>query len=180
VPRRRRPIGDVQAFAKADGPGEDIDVRSEDAATILVRFDGGARGACVVSQVSPGRKNGFELELAGSRATIDWAQEKPERLWVRSRDEARLLTRRPEDGPAASAPGIPSLPAGHSEGWAEALRDLLRPFYAAIAAGEEPVDPSDPAAPYPTLEDGARAVAFVEATLASARDTRWTRVTSAR
>jgi predicted dehydrogenase len=180
VPRRRRPIGDVHAFAKADGPGEDIDVRSEDAATILVRFDGGARGACVVSQVSPGRKNAFELELAGSRATIDWAQEKPERLWVRSRDEARLLTRRPEDGPAASAPGIPSLPAGHSEGWAEALRDLLRPFYAAIAAGEEPVDPSDPAAPYPTLEDGARAVTFVEATLASARDTRWTRVASAR
>jgi len=180
VPRRRRPIGDVQAFAKADGPGEDIDVRSEDAATILVRFDGGARGACVVSQVSPGRKNGFELELAGSRATIDWAQEKPERLWVRSRDEARLLFRRPEDGPAASAPGIPSLPAGHSEGWAEALRDLLRPFYAAIAAGEEPIGPSDPSAPYPTLEDGARAVTFVEATLASARDTRWTRVTAAR
>ena len=179
VPRRRRPVGDVQAFAKADGPGEEIDVRSEDAATILVRFEGGARGACVISQVSPGRKNGFELELAGSRATIDWAQEEPERLWVRSRDEARLLIRRPEDGPPAPAPGIPSLPAGHSEGWAEALRDLLRPFYAAIAAGEEPLDPSDPA-PYPTLEDGARAVTFVEATLASARDTRWTRVTAAR
>jgi len=176
VPRRHRPIGGSVAFGRAEGPTEEVDVRSEDAATILVRFEGGARGACIVSQVSPGRKNGLEIELAGSRATLDWAQEDGEHLWLRTREESRLLARGPADWVPAATPGVPSLPAGHPEGWAEALRDLLRPFYAAIAAGDPPPEPRAPDAPYPTLEDGARGVAFVEAVLASARDARWTPV----
>jgi predicted dehydrogenase len=176
VTRRRRPLGGSVAFGRSEGPTEEVDVRSEDAATILVRFEGGARGACVVSQVSPGRKNGFELELAGSRATLDWAQEDGEHLWLRTREDSRLLTRGPADWVAAGTPGVPSLPAGHPEGWAEALRDLLRPFYAAIAAGDPPPEPGAPDAAYPTLADGARGVTFVEAVLASARDGRWTAV----
>jgi predicted dehydrogenase len=170
LPRRSRPLGGTLAFATSDGPAEEVDVRSEDAATILVRFAGGARGAAVISQVSPGRKNAFALEIAGSHATLDWDQEDAERLWIRTRDEARQLVRRPEDGPAPG-PGIPSLPAGHPEGWAEALRDLFRPLYAAIHAGEPPVTSAEAA--YPTLDDGARGLAFVEAVLASARDGRW-------
>jgi predicted dehydrogenase len=170
IPRRSRPIAGSVAFATSEGPVEEVDVRSEDAATILVRFAGGARGAAVISQVSPGRKNAFSLEVAGSGATLDWDQEDAERLWIRTRDEARQLTRRPEDGPAPG-PGIPSLPAGHPEGWAEAFRDLFRPLYAAVLAGEPPAKGAT--SPYPTLDDGARGVAFVEAVLASARDGRW-------
>jgi predicted dehydrogenase len=168
---RRRPLVAAPAFGAAVGPAEDVDVHSEDAATILLRFEGGARGAAVVSQVSPGRKNAFSLEIAGATATLDWDQEDPERLWLRDRAEARLMTRRAEDGPPPG-PGIPSLPAGHPEGWAEALRDLLRPFYAAIAAGEEPPAPAEPSA-YPTLADGARGIEFVEAVLGSARRGTW-------
>jgi predicted dehydrogenase len=179
IPLRRRPVGGSVAFGGGDGSGEMVEVRSEDAATILVRFQGGARGACVISQVSPGRKNAFGLELAGSDRTLDWNQEDPEHLWLRDRDESRLLTRAPADahepadaqGPA-EWPGVPSLPAGHPEGWAEALRDLLRPFYAAVAAQQPPPERSADA-PYPTLDDGARGLAFVEAVLASARTERW-------
>ncbi|HUG30028.1 MAG TPA: Gfo/Idh/MocA family oxidoreductase [Candidatus Limnocylindria bacterium] len=169
--RRTRPLEVVRAFEVAAGPTEDVEVRSEDLATILIRFEGGARGAAVISQVSPGRKNAFNLELAGSRATLDWDQEDAERLWIRTRAEARVLTRGPGDGPAPG-PGIPTLPAGHPEGWAEALRDLLRPFYAAIAAGHDPPDADDDAA-YPTLYAGARGVGFVEAVLESARRAAW-------
>jgi len=170
LPQRSRPLASTKAFAVADGPAEQVDVQSEDAATLLVRFEGGARGAAVISQVSPGRKNAFTLELAGSKATLDWDQEEAERLWLRTRDEARILTRRPEDGPPGDR-GVPSLPAGHPEGWAEALRDLLRPFYAAISTGTPPDDGPDGS--YPTLDDGARGVAFVEAVLQSARENRW-------
>lgn len=169
--QRSRPLSATTAFGVADGPMEQVDVQSEDAATILFRFEGGARGAAVISQVSPGRKNAFTLELAGSQATLAWDQEEAERLWVRGRDEARLLTRRPEDGPPPGR-GIPSLPAGHPEGWAEALRDLLRPFYAAVASGVAPADEPD-GRDYPTLDDGVRGVAFVEAVLQSSREGRW-------
>jgi predicted dehydrogenase len=169
--QRSRPLTATTAFGAADGPVEQVDVESEDAATILCRFEGGARGATVISQVSPGRKNAFTLELAGSHATLSWDQEEAERLWVRDRTEARVLTRRPEDGPPPGR-GTPSLPAGHPEGWAEALRDLLRPFYAAVASGDSPAgDPGDAA--YPTLDAGVRSVAFVEAALQSSREGRW-------
>ena len=142
---------------------------------VLVRFAGGVRGAFVVSQVSPGHKNAFRMELAGSRRSLDWAQEDPEHLWLRDRGATQLLTRGLDDAPTTHGRGVPSLPAGHPEGWADALRDVLRPFYAAIAAGEPPSDAARPRvdAKYPTLDDGARGVALVEAVLRSARDERW-------
>ena len=169
MPFRRRPTGgSVEAFAGSSGPTESVAVASEDAATILVRFAGGARGACVISQVSIGHKNAFELEVGGARRSLAWAQESPERLSLRTREEETIVVR---DGGEAG-PGVPSLPAGHPEGWAEALRDLLRPFYAAIAAGQSPAAAVGAGA-YPGLADGARAIHFVEAVLRSSREGRW-------
>ena len=165
---RQRPTVGSAAFESSGGERATVPITSEDAATILLRFDDGSRGAVVISQVSPGRKNAFGFEIAGSRASLAWEQERPESLWIGARAEARRLHREPQ--PVAS--GIPSLPAGHPEGWAEALRDVLRPFYAAIAEGVPP--PVYDAAPYPTLADGVWAVAVVEAVVASARSERWT------
>jgi predicted dehydrogenase len=168
IPTRMRSLAGGVAFSSGEGPTESVRVQSEDAATILLRFEGGARGACVVSQVSTGRKNAFSLEVEGSMRSLAWEQEIPEHLWLRSRDDARLLVRDP--GGAQTHSGIPSLPAGHPEGWGEALRDLLRPFYAAVAAGETP-SPGDAA--YPTLSAGARGIAFVDAAIRSSASGSW-------
>ncbi|MGH2463207.1 MAG: Gfo/Idh/MocA family protein [Candidatus Limnocylindria bacterium] len=168
IPIRMRSLGGGVAFSSGEGPAESVTIQSEDAATILVRFEGGGRGACVVSQVSAGRKNALTLEVDGSLRSLAWDQEDPERLWLRSRDDARLLVREP--GGAQAASGIPSLPAGHPEGWGEALRDLLRPFYAAVAAGAS-APPNE--APYPTLDAGARGLAFVDAAIRSSASESW-------
>jgi predicted dehydrogenase len=166
MPVRQRPLVETAAFTASTGEREPVDIGSEDAATILVRFDDGARGAAVLSQVSPGRKNAFGLEIAGARASLAWQQERPEALWIGTRTESRGLVRQPE--PVSH--GLPPLPSGHPEGWGEAMRDLLRDFYAAIADGRPPGGDQ----PYPTLEDGARAVALVDAVLESARSEGWT------
>jgi len=168
IPTRMRRLGGSVAFSSGEGPTESVKVQSEDAATILLRFEGGARGACVLSQVSSGRKNAFTLEVDGSLRSLAWDQEIPERLWLRARDDARLLVRDPAGAQTDS--GVPSLPAGHPEGWGEALRDLLRPFYAAVVAGESP-PPGD--APYPTLSAGARGIAFVDAAIESSGSGSW-------
>jgi predicted dehydrogenase len=167
IPVRQRPAVAAVAFAEASGERVPVEISSEDAATILVRFADGARGAIVLSQVSPGHKNAFTVELAGSRASLAWAQEAPERLWIGSREEERTLVRPLAPPPAA---GVPSLPAGHPEGWAEALRDLLRDFYRSIAAG---LDPASGDLPYPALGDGVRAVQLVEAVVESANRDGW-------
>jgi len=168
IPTRMRKLGGSVAFSSGEGPTESVKVHSEDAATILLRFEGGARGACVLSQVSTGRKNAFTLDVDGSLRSLAWDQEIPEHLWLRARDDARLLVRDPGSGQTDS--GVPSLPAGHPEGWGEALRDLLRPFYAAVAAGEAP---STDDAPYPTLSAGARGIAFVDAAIESSGSGSW-------
>ncbi|HEV7605573.1 MAG TPA: Gfo/Idh/MocA family oxidoreductase [Candidatus Limnocylindrales bacterium] len=170
VPVRHKPVRSGSAFSTGSGATEPVVIHTEDAATILVRFDEGAIGALVVSQVSPGHKNDLTVHVSGTDQSLGWAQEDPERLWLGARTEAVVVTRDPLADPWPL--GVPSLPAGHPEGWDEALRDVLRPFYAAIAAGEDPAAYVAPA-PYPTLTDGARSVALIEAVVESARSGRW-------
>lgn len=167
VPERIRPTAAAATFGSGVGEGECVPITTEDVATVLVRFAGGARGTLTVSQVSPGHKNDLEIEVAGSSASLRWRQESPERLWVGTRSEERTLVR----GPRPQEAGIPDLPPGHPEGWGEALRDLFRPYYRAVALGIPPRDL--PAGTYPTLDDGHRAVTFVEAVLASHASGRW-------
>ncbi len=169
MPIRQRPRAGGEAFRAAVGETDPVAIASEDAATILVRFAGGGRGSCVISQVSPGHKNGFSLEIAGERQSLAWEQEAPERLILRTREATTTLWRSPDGIPV---PGVPPLPAGHPEGWSDALRDLFRPFYAAVAAGDEPGVVGTEAA-YPTLASGARAIRFVDAVLRSSREERW-------
>lgn len=168
IPTRMRPLEGSAAFSRANGPAEPMEVHTEDVATILFRFAGGARGACTISQVSTGRKNHFTLDVDGSEQSLAWDQETPERLWVRDRHEARLLVRDP--GAEQPTSGVPSLPAGHPEGWGEALRDLIRPFYAAVGNRDAPT-PGE--APYPELRAGARSLAFVDAAIESAATGAW-------
>jgi predicted dehydrogenase len=169
LPTRERPLHSGHAFGASSGPTEAVGIETEDVATVLLRFEDGARGSVVVSQVSPGHKNDMTLRLSGSDRSMAWDQEAPERLWLATRTEATLLTR----GPSTKAPatGVPELPPGHPEGWGEALRDVLRPFYAAIAAGQPP--PTGTEADYPTVADGARSIALIEAVVESSRLGRW-------
>jgi predicted dehydrogenase len=166
LPTRVRPIAQGETFAQGHGRGEEVRVESEDGATLLLRMDDGAVGSLVLSQVAPGHANDFSFELAGERAALAWRQEDPEWLRIGERGGGVTATQRTPADPATH--GVPSLPAGHPEGWGDALRDLMSTYYSAIAhdAGEAP-------AGYPTFADGARAVRFVAAVLESASTERW-------
>ncbi len=165
VPVRRQPTGPVETFAGAgDVPTTPREIRTEDAATILLRFRGGARGSLTVSQVSAGRKNRLSFEVDGARGAMAWSSEASELLWLGSRDEAtRLVQRNPRSSPV---PELSRLPAGHAEGWADALSTVIRGFYDHVNGGERP--------PWvATFEDGANGVHLAEAILASSRAERW-------
>jgi predicted dehydrogenase len=151
---------------------ETVRVQSEDAAAVLLRFAGGAHGVLSVSQVSAGRENAFSFELAGSGRTVRWDHERPEQLWLGSRDASQTLNRTGKE--PRSPMGVPPLPPGHPEGWGSALRDVIQPFYAEVFEGRPPVhDAAGIGAKYPTLADGARAVSFVEAVVRSSTERTW-------
>lgn len=152
-------------------PGRVLD----DDANMLLRFEGGARGVLVASQVNTGIENGLRLRVSGTLGSIEWWQEEPNRLVHSPADgPARVLTRgSPWLHEAALRAG--RIPPGHPEGFIEAFANVYLGVAEAIRAHGAGQAPDPLLADYPRVEDGARGVRFIEAVLASARSTqKWT------
>jgi predicted dehydrogenase len=170
-PERRRPAGGVETFAGKLGSNaatEPVAVDTEDAAAILLRFRGGARGVVWVSQVMAGRKNCLRLEVAGSRQSWAWDSESPNSLWIGHRDRPNELLVRDPALLSAPARRHADYPGGHNEGFPDTFKQLFRAFYDYIDAGDFAAP-----APFPTFADGHREVLVCEAVLRSARERRW-------
>ncbi len=169
---RHQPAGPVETFSterSADTvPREMV---TDDAATILIRYEGGARGAVAISQVSAGRKNSLQWEVDGSRAAAAWDSERPDELWLGHRERPNeLLIRNPALMNAAGSAAA-SLPGGHVEGFADTFASHFRAVYTDIAAG----GPADHPA-YATFADGHDEMLVNDAIAASAREGRWVEV----
>jgi predicted dehydrogenase len=173
VETRMKPDAAPEAFSHGgDGRRQSFAVQSEDLATILLRFDGGARGSVAVGQVCPGHKNDLWFEVNGRRASLRWLQERQNELWVGRRDAANTLLLK---DPALLAPGARAyahLPAGHQEAWADAFCNVIRDVYAVIGGGAAPRPPA-----FATFEDGYYAASLVDTILDShRRGGVWTKV----
>jgi predicted dehydrogenase len=157
---------------------EPFPVKSEDLATILVRFENGARGCATIGQVCAGHKNDLWIELNAADASIRWRQEQQNELWIGRRDGANeLLAKDPSLMMPAARP-YARLPGGHQEGWPDAFANVIRDIYTFIAEGHRPGDDRAPA--FATFEDGYRIACLVDAVLESHRNGgRWTKVRAA-
>jgi predicted dehydrogenase len=172
IETRREPTGPVETFS-TERSAETVsrDIATEDAATILLRFDGGARGAVSISQISPGRKNSLLFEIDGSDGAWAWDSEQPDQAWQGHRERPNeILIRNPAlmnaTGQAAAA-----LPGGHVEGFFDTFCAHFRAVYADVVAGAPSTRPG-----YPTFADGHDEMLVGEAIARSAREGRWVAV----
>ena len=141
-----------------------VRIRSEDLATVLLRFRGGAKGCMAIGQVLPGHKNDLQLEVCGREASVRWLQERQNELWIgRFGQPSTVLGKDPAILAAEAAP-YARLPAGHQEAWADAFRNVIADAYRWIRDGARPQ--ARPAA-LATFADGYRSDLLVEAMLAS-------------
>lgn len=164
---RRQPTGPVKTFATAHAEATvPREIRTEDCATILLRYENGARGSLTVSQVSPGRKNSLVFEIDGSTSAAAWNSERPEELWIGHRERPNQLLLRDPALLNTEGRKTTSLPGGHAEGFADTFKALYAAVYHAVAEGQ-------PGSAYPTFADGHEQMLVCEAVARSAREGRW-------
>jgi predicted dehydrogenase len=168
IPARDKPLGPVETFTAAAGATERRRITTDDVATLLLRYPGGARGMMSTSQISHGRKGWLTWDIAGARASAAWNGEAPDALWIGHRDAPnQILSRDPAlmntMGAAASA-----LPGGHAEGFADTWHAFFRQVYADVARGER-----GPASTWATFDDGHFQMLFCDAVLESAARGVW-------
>lgn len=140
--------------------------RLDDDANLLLRFSGGAKGTLICSQVCCGEENDLWIRVYGTRGALEWRQQEPNTLLLKPAGGATQVFRTGKGFASADARSATRTPAGHPEGYLEAFATLYRRFAAdvrRVARGEAPLRD------YPGVEDGVRGLAFVAATLESAR-----------
>ncbi|MGR3492205.1 MAG: Gfo/Idh/MocA family protein [Shimia sp.] len=168
LPERQKPLGSVETFSTASGQTEPVQIETDDAAMILIRYEGGAHGVMSTSQINRGRKNSLIYDVAGSDASLAWDSETPDHLFIGHRDRAnetlmRDFTLMNETGTRAA-----TLPPGHVEGFADSFHAFFKAMYSDVAKGER-----SETATWATFADGHDEMLFCEAVLRSASEDRW-------
>ena len=137
-------------------PGQPMEVVSEDAAAVTLRFEGGALGSMLLSEASPGRGNHLALEITCENGSIWWNAE----------DNNRLYTARKGEGVRCEV-------FAFGNGFDDTFAMLFRSFYDAVEG-------KAPAGPWATFDQGAYITAACQAMAASAdADSRWVEIKGA-
>ena len=146
--------------------------RLDDDGNLLLRFKGGAKGVLIASQVEIGHENDLVLQVYGDKGALTWRQEDPNALWFAPLEGPVQLLRRGNPYLSEAAQAASRLPSGHPEAFFEAFANVYGQIADAIHRRETCGDISGD---YPTVQDGARGVRFIERTVASAgSDAKWT------
>ena len=172
VPVRQQPAGPVATFSTERATDTvPREIKTEDAATILLRYDNGARGVMAVSQISAGHRNTLQYEIDGATSAAEWNSEQPDFLWLGHRGRPNEIMNRDAALMLPAGQAAAALPGGHVEGFADTFAALFRAVYADVAAGAMRDKP-----PYATFADGHEEMLVGDAIARSARDGRWARV----
>lgn len=174
IPVRKKPVTPVETFTVGTSVKyEEIPVRSEDYAGVLFKFENGVTGVFHCSQVSAGRKCFLNIEVDGSKSSLCWNQETADWMWKGNRDANNELVMRNPNLLAPEARKYTHLPAGHPEGWNDALKNNFMAYYTFINDGKRlGRDVCD----FATFEDGHYMMRITEAIIKSGKERRWVKI----
>ncbi|HRR08662.1 MAG TPA: Gfo/Idh/MocA family oxidoreductase [Rhodothermales bacterium] len=146
----------------------------EDDASVLLRFNNGAKGVLLASQICVGEENNLNIRVYGDLGSLEWHQEEPNKLWIKYSDRPSELIRRGNDYVGGyNTSYFTRLPAGHPEAFIEAFANLYRSFARTIRAWHESRVPELKDFDYPKVEDGCRGVIFIHKVIESGKTGKW-------
>ena len=167
VNTRYRAETSAEAFGRGSG-GElhPVAIHGEDLATVLLRFENGARGSLKVGQVLPGHKNDLLIEVNGREGSLRWEQEHQNEIWLGRHDAANSTLTKDPSLLGEEAATYARLPGGHQEGWADAFHNVIADIYRCIRDGST----AHRRPTVCTFADATRTACIIDAMLRSAAD----------
>jgi len=145
----------------------------EDDANLLVHYQGGARGIIYSSQMSVGEENGLRVRIYGTKAGLDWRQENPNYLELLHGNAPVHTYRRGNDYLDPIVKHNSRLPFGHHEAFIEAFANVYVNAARTMAARIAGHKPGEFDTDFPTVQDGARGVHFIEKAIESGKKKGW-------
>ena len=153
----------VSALMATFAPRRDV----YDNAYITARFGGGAQGRLWYSYVAAGNDHGLTIKIYGETGSLVWWQEEGEILWHKPMGKPAIRYARGYEGLSDDAEAVTRLREGHPEGYLIAFANLYQLFAQAIMARGLGRPYRQFAASLPTVEEGVKGMAFIEAAILS-------------
>ncbi|MBL7844475.1 MAG: Gfo/Idh/MocA family oxidoreductase [Cyclobacteriaceae bacterium] len=139
-------------------PGRALD----DDGNVLLKFDNGAAGVLVATQIAAGEENALRIRIYGEHGGLEWAQMDPNTLLVKWLDKPTQILKAGTNGFIhAEAAFNTRTPGGHPEGYLEAFANLYRNFALTLSARLDGTKPSA-LLDFPSVDDGIRGMAFID------------------
>lgn len=161
-------IADLNTFVE----GRKLD----DDGNVLVHYSNGARGIVYASQISIGEENGLRFRVYGTKAALEWRQENPNYLIMKTGDGPEKVYKRGNDYLENIAQQNTRLPNGHPEAFIEALANIYVNATNTMLAKKEGSTPSEVDLDFPTVQEGAKGINFIAKTVESSKKRAWVSV----
>lgn len=151
-------------------PGRGLD----DDGNVLLKFDNGANGILVASQIAAGEENALKIRVYGEKGGLEWHQMEPNTLTVKWLDQPAQVYRAGQAYLSDIAKHNTRVPGGHPEGYLEAFANIYRNFVLTLRTKLQGGTPTEAMLDFPNVEDGIRGMAFIENAVASSQsDQKW-------
>ncbi len=144
----------------------------DDDGNVLLKFENGAAGVLIATQIAAGEENNLRLRIYGENGGLEWSQMEPNTLWVKWLDAPMQVLRAGSnytDRLSSFATSNCRTPGGHPEGYLEAFGNIYKNFAATLACRLSGETPTPEMLDYPRVEEGIRGMAFIDNVVASAK-----------
>lgn len=136
--------------------------QSDDDGSVFLKFDNGASGVLMATQVAAGEENNLVIKVYGENGGLEWHQQEPNTLFLKWLDKPAEILRAGSSYLSEIAKNNCRTPGGHPEGYLEAFGNIYRNFALALSARMNGNSIEDHLINFPSIKEGIRGMAFIE------------------
>jgi len=149
----------------------------DDDSSMLLRFENGATGVLLATQVAAGDENNLNIRVYGEKGGIEWRQEEPNTLVVKWLDKPKEIMRAGWPYLSDDAKAFVRTPAGHPEGYLEAFANIYRAFTRAMRDYKPGKKINPEKYDFPGVDHGVHGMNFVQTVVKAAHSNKkWVKI----